>query len=312
MNLHEYQAAEILQRYGIPVNAGASWRPTPAEARAAAEALGRVAIKAQVHTGGRGKAGGIKLAATPAEAREAAGRDPRPRHPRPHGPQGAASSRRSTIAQEFYLGVMLDRAAARRDAHGQRRGRRRHRRGRARAAGTDRARATPIRLLGLHPYQAREIAFALGLAGRQGRRLRRDRPTALYDAYRRRRRDAGRDQPARPDRGRRLAGARRQDDASTTTRSSATPRSKRCATSSRGGPDRARGHGSPASRSSSSTATSAASSTAPGWRWRRWTPSSCHGGEPANFLDVGGGASAEQVRQGVRASSPPTRTCGRS
>jgi succinyl-CoA synthetase beta subunit len=46
--------------------------------------------------------------------------------------------------------------------------------------------------------------------------------------------------------------------------------------------------------------TSAAWSTAPGWRWPRWTSSSWHGGEPANFLDVGGGANAEQIKNAFR------------
>ena len=72
MDVHEYQAAEILARRGIPVNAGRV-ASTPDEASAiAAELGGLVAVKAQVHTGGRGKAGGIKLARSPEEARAAA------------------------------------------------------------------------------------------------------------------------------------------------------------------------------------------------------------------------------------------------
>ena len=72
MNIHEYQAAEILTRYGIPVNAGIVAQ-SPEEAEAAAAGFGRlVAVKAQVHSGGRGKAGGIKLAKTPADAKSAA------------------------------------------------------------------------------------------------------------------------------------------------------------------------------------------------------------------------------------------------
>ena len=74
MNLHEYQAREILQRHGIPVPESAV-AATPEEARAAAARLGgRVVIKAQVHAGGRGKAGGVKLAANPAEAAAHAGK----------------------------------------------------------------------------------------------------------------------------------------------------------------------------------------------------------------------------------------------
>ena len=68
MNLHEYQARDILRQHGIPVPPG-DVASTPAEAKAIAERLGgKVVVKAQVHTGGRGKAGGVKLAKTAAEA----------------------------------------------------------------------------------------------------------------------------------------------------------------------------------------------------------------------------------------------------
>ncbi len=68
MNLHEYQARDILRRHGIPVTAGEVAR-TAEEARAiAARFGGRVVVKAQVHAGGRGKAGGVKLARDAAEA----------------------------------------------------------------------------------------------------------------------------------------------------------------------------------------------------------------------------------------------------
>ncbi len=74
MNLHEYQARELLERYGIPFPSGAV-ATTPDEVRAIAQRFaGPVVIKAQVHAGGRGKAGGIKLARDPAEAAAHAGR----------------------------------------------------------------------------------------------------------------------------------------------------------------------------------------------------------------------------------------------
>ncbi|HEX9755664.1 MAG TPA: ADP-forming succinate--CoA ligase subunit beta [Gemmatimonadales bacterium] len=74
MNLHEYQARAILLAAGIPM-LGGDVASTPAEAEAIARRLGgSVVIKAQVHAGGRGKAGGVKLAATPAEAAEHASR----------------------------------------------------------------------------------------------------------------------------------------------------------------------------------------------------------------------------------------------
>jgi succinyl-CoA synthetase beta subunit len=73
MNIHEYQARDLLRAQGIPVPAG-EVASTPAEARAIAESVGRqVVVKAQVHTGGRGKAGGVKLADTAEEAERHAG-----------------------------------------------------------------------------------------------------------------------------------------------------------------------------------------------------------------------------------------------
>lgn len=72
MNIHEYQAAEILAKHGIPVNAG-KVATTPEEARSiAAELGGVVVVKAQVHTGGRGKAGGVKVVKNRDEAFDAA------------------------------------------------------------------------------------------------------------------------------------------------------------------------------------------------------------------------------------------------
>ncbi len=74
MNLHEYQARELLKAAGVPMFDGGV-AATPAEAEAIAARLGgTVVVKAQVHAGGRGKAGGVKLAATPAEARDHASR----------------------------------------------------------------------------------------------------------------------------------------------------------------------------------------------------------------------------------------------
>ncbi|MCB1218204.1 ADP-forming succinate--CoA ligase subunit beta [bacterium] len=72
MKIHEYQAREIMSKFGIPTNHGELAR-TPEEVRAIAEKIGRmVVVKAQVHAGGRGKAGGVKLAKNPEEAFEVA------------------------------------------------------------------------------------------------------------------------------------------------------------------------------------------------------------------------------------------------
>ena len=73
MKIHEYQAKELLKRYGVPIpNGGVVF--TSAEARKVAEGLGAdvVVIKAQIHAGGRGKGGGIRLARGPAEAEQIA------------------------------------------------------------------------------------------------------------------------------------------------------------------------------------------------------------------------------------------------
>ena len=68
MKIHEYQAKQILARFNVEIPRG-ELATTPAEARAIAEKIGpRVVVKAQIHAGGRGKGGGVKLAADPGEA----------------------------------------------------------------------------------------------------------------------------------------------------------------------------------------------------------------------------------------------------
>ena len=72
MNIHEYQAKELLRGYGVPIPPG-EVATTPAEAEAIAKKYGTaVMVKAQVHAGGRGKAGGVKFCKTPADAKEKA------------------------------------------------------------------------------------------------------------------------------------------------------------------------------------------------------------------------------------------------
>ena len=110
MDLYEYQGKELFRRFGIPVSQGKLAR-TPSEARAAAEELGGpVVVKAQVLTGGRGKAGGIKLAAGPDEAQrnaeEILGLDIRGHVVRKLWIESA-----SRIAKEYYLSVTFDRGA---------------------------------------------------------------------------------------------------------------------------------------------------------------------------------------------------------
>ena len=74
MKIHEYQAKELLKEYGIPVPAGMLAENAEDAAKAAEVFGGRCVIKAQVHCGGRGKAGGVKLANSRAEAKEIAGK----------------------------------------------------------------------------------------------------------------------------------------------------------------------------------------------------------------------------------------------
>ena len=165
MNIHEYQAAELLARYGIPTNPGVV-ATTPDEAEAASAAVGSlVVVKAQVHSGGRGKAGGVKLAKTPAEAKAAAeaiiGLDIRG-----HIVHKVLVAPGVAIAREFYLGVVLDRPNRQVVVM-------------ASAEGgveiEEVAKTAPEKIrtahvdpwLGLHAYQARQLGFELGLEAKQ-------------------------------------------------------------------------------------------------------------------------------------------------
>jgi len=112
VDLYEYQGKQLFARYGIPVSQGAI-ATTPAEARAAAvEIAGPVVVKAQVLVGGRGKAGGVKLAANPDEAEQHAaailGMDIKG-----HTVHRVWVERSSDIAREYYFSITFDRGAKR-------------------------------------------------------------------------------------------------------------------------------------------------------------------------------------------------------
>jgi succinyl-CoA synthetase beta subunit len=110
MDLYEYQGKELFAHFGIPVSEGRV-AVTPAEARTAAEELGGpVVVKAQVLTGGRGKAGGVKLADDPADA-EARARDIIGLDIRGHVVEKLWIEKASDIAKEYYLSVTFDRGA---------------------------------------------------------------------------------------------------------------------------------------------------------------------------------------------------------
>ena len=168
MKIHEFQGKEVLKSFGIPVPEGGV-AETSVEARGIAERLGgRVVVKAQIHAGGRGKGGGVKLADDPDEAEQAAGRIIGMQLiTHQTGPEGQKVKRvlveeASPIARELYLGVVIDRAQSAPVVMA------------SEAGGMDIeevAAGTPEKILtevvdtayGLQGFQARRLAFGLGL-----------------------------------------------------------------------------------------------------------------------------------------------------
>jgi succinyl-CoA synthetase beta subunit len=172
VKVHEYQAKAILREFGVPVPRG-EVAETPAEARAIAERLGgRVVVKAQLHAGGRGKAGGVKLADDPggaeATARQILGMRLRTPQTPPEGITvlKVLVEEASAIVQELYLAVTLDRA---RGTHvvmaSQAGGMEIEEVAAAHPEKIVREWADPA--LGLQAFQARALAFGLGLSGDQ-------------------------------------------------------------------------------------------------------------------------------------------------
>jgi succinyl-CoA synthetase beta subunit len=169
VNIHEYQAKEILRRYKVNVPRGKVC-DSAAAAETAAKELGTsvCVVKAQVHAGGRGKGGGIKLAKSPAEAREIAAKMIG-MHLVTHqtGPEGKEVHRvlveeGCDIARELYLGMVLDRAVGRLTMMASTEGG---------VEIEEVAAKTPEKILketidpavGLQGYQARKLAFGLGV-----------------------------------------------------------------------------------------------------------------------------------------------------
>jgi succinyl-CoA synthetase beta subunit len=120
MKIHEYQGKELLRKYDVPTPRGIVVK-TPEEAEAAAKELGTdvVVVKAQIHAGGRGKGGGVKLAKSPAEAKELAaqilGMKLITHQTGPEGQlvQTLLVEEGLPIDKEFYLGITLDRVTGR-------------------------------------------------------------------------------------------------------------------------------------------------------------------------------------------------------
>ncbi len=120
MDIHEYQAKEILARAGVPVpRGGLAWSPEQAAFRVRELGCGRCVVKAQIHSGGRGEAGGVKLVGSPGEAAAfAATLFGRNLATRQTGPGGKPVFRlwveeATDIAREIYLGFVLDRQSER-------------------------------------------------------------------------------------------------------------------------------------------------------------------------------------------------------
>ncbi len=170
MKIHEYQAKALLREFGVAVPKG-EVADTPAAARTIAQQIGgRVVVKAQVHAGGRGKAGGIKLADDAAAAEQAAAQILGMRLKTPQTPPEGIQVRRvlieeaSAIERELYLSITLDRARSTHVVMA------------SQAGGMEIeevAAKTPDKIvrewthpaLGVGDFQARRVAFALGLAG---------------------------------------------------------------------------------------------------------------------------------------------------
>ncbi|RMF28481.1 MAG: ADP-forming succinate--CoA ligase subunit beta [Chloroflexi bacterium] len=167
MKLHEYQSKRLFAQYGIPIPDG-DVATTPAEARQIAERLGGpVVIKSQVLVGGRGKAGGIKLARTPEEA-EALAKQILGMEIKGLPVRKVLVDQAADIQQEIYLGVTVDRAARRPVMMASSEGG---------VEIEEVAKATPEKIvkvhvdpfLGLRDYQARQLALGIGLGREQFR-----------------------------------------------------------------------------------------------------------------------------------------------
>lgn len=173
MNLHEYQGKQLFASYGLPVSTGYAC-DTPEEAAAAADKIGgsQWVVKAQVHAGGRGKAGGVKLVSSKEEIRDFAakwlGKNLVTYQTDKNGqPVSKILVESCTdIAQELYLGAVVDRASRRVVFMASTEG----------GVEIEKvAHETPEKILkavidpltGAQPYQARELAFKLGLNAEQ-------------------------------------------------------------------------------------------------------------------------------------------------
>ncbi|MGZ5474866.1 MAG: ADP-forming succinate--CoA ligase subunit beta [Thermoanaerobaculia bacterium] len=170
MKVHEYQAKELLRRYGVPTPRG-EVVDTPEAARLAAKKLGgRVVVKAQIHAGGRGKGGGVKLAKDPEEAFELAKKILGMTLVTPQtGPEGRVVRKvlieeALNIDKELYLGITLDRKIGMPVMMASKQGGMEIEEVAAHDP-TAIHREAIDGVLGAQPFQARAVALALGLSG---------------------------------------------------------------------------------------------------------------------------------------------------
>ena len=170
MKVHEYQAKEILKKYGVPVPRGIVAENAD-QARAAARELGgRVVVKAQIHAGGRGKAGGVKLAKDADEAAEIARKLIGMTLVTPQtGPEGRVIHKvlieeALNIASEYYLGITLDRRLGKPVVMASSQGGMEIEEVAARdPEAIHREPIDPVQ--GIRPFQARQVAYDLGMTG---------------------------------------------------------------------------------------------------------------------------------------------------
>ncbi|HXF51386.1 MAG TPA: ADP-forming succinate--CoA ligase subunit beta [Dehalococcoidia bacterium] len=170
MKIHEYQAKQILARHGVPVPRGRV-ATTPQEARAIAEELGgRVVVKAQIHAGGRGKGGGVKLANSPDEAERVAsqiiGMQLVTHQTGPEGRRvkSVLVEEQMQVDRELYVATLIDNASGRPLLMASAAGGMEIEEVAARDPEAI-VRTTVDPVTGFQPFQGREIAFAFGLTG---------------------------------------------------------------------------------------------------------------------------------------------------
>jgi succinyl-CoA synthetase beta subunit len=174
MKVHEYQAKSILARYGVPIPRG-EVTDNPPEAREIAKRLGgRTVVKAQIHAGGRGKGGGVRLAKDPQQAFELAKSMIGMTLVTPQTGPGGRVVRKVLIEEaldidrELYLGVTLDRARGLPSMMVSRFGGMEIEEVAARDSSA--IVRESVDLEGMFPFQARRLAFALGLSGESFRK----------------------------------------------------------------------------------------------------------------------------------------------